>query len=458
LTVGSGHIRYVMPEMTLRLTTDASLTAILEERPFFLNDDVTLVLGPDETVSTTVAELGRRFIEETVAYWRDWVRRLAIPFEWQGAVIRAAITLQLNAYADTGAIIAAMTSSIPESAQSSRNWDYRYCWLRDGYFVVDALNRLGATETMERYLGYIVNIAAGIGTAPLQPVYRINGDPAIVESVVATLPGYRAMGPVRVGNDAYRQVQHDVYGSAILAATHVFFDERLIRHGDGALFERLEELGYRALGAFDQPDAGLWELRGNSRVHTFSAVMCWAGCDRLARIATRLGIGDRAAQWGANAARIARFIDERCWDDERKSFVSTAGGSGLDASLLLLAELGFLAADDPRFVATVDAVGTELKRGDFVFRYVERDDFGEPENAFLVCTFWYVNALAAIGRRAEARALFERLLACRTGHGLLAEHLDLRTGELWGNFPQTYSMVGLITSAIRLSLAWDEAF
>lgn len=458
LTVGSGHIRYVMPGMTLRLTTDASLTAILEERAFFLNDDVTLLLGPDETVSTSVVDLGRRFVEETVVYWRDWVRRLAIPFEWQGAVIRAAITLRLNAYADTGAIIAAMTSSIPESAQSSRNWDYRYCWLRDGYFVVDALNRLGATETMEHYLGYIVNIAAGVDAAPLQPVYRINGDPAIVESVVPSLPGYRAMGPVRLGNDAYRQIQHDVYGSAILAATHVFFDERLIRQGDGALFERLEELGHRALAAYDQPDAGLWELRGNSRVHTFSAVMCWAGCDRLARIATRLGIPDRAAEWSANAARIARFIDEHCWNAERNSFVSTAGGTGLDASLLLLVELGYLAADDPRFVGTVDAVGAELKRGDFIFRYVERDDFGEPENAFLVCTFWYVNALAVIGRRAEARALFDRLLACRTAHGLLAEHLDLRTGELWGNFPQTYSMVGLITSAIRLSLPWDEAF
>jgi len=458
VTVGSGHIRYVTPGMTLRLTTDASLTAILEERAFFLNDDVTLMLGPDETVTTSIVDLGRRFIEETVAYWRDWVRRLAIPFEWQGAVIRAAITLRLNAYTDTGAIIAAMTSSIPESAQSSRNWDYRYCWLRDGYFVVDALNRLGATGTMERYLSYIVNIAAGVDTAPLQPVYRINGDPAIVESIVPSLPGYRGMGPVRLGNDAYRQIQHDVYGSAILAATHVFFDERLIRQGDGALFERLEELGYRALAAYDQPDAGLWELRGNSRVHTFSAVMCWAGCDRLARIATRLGIPDRAAEWGANAARIARFIDEHCWNAERGSFVSTAGGTGLDASLLLLFELGYLAADDPRFVGTVDAVGAELKRGDFVFRYVERDDFGEPENAFLVCTFWYVNALAAIGRRTEARALFDRLLACRTAHGLLAEHLDLRTGELWGNFPQTYSMVGLITSAIRLSMPWDEAF
>ncbi|HVN33667.1 MAG TPA: glycoside hydrolase family 15 protein [Casimicrobiaceae bacterium] len=457
-TVGSGHIRFVAPGMTLRLTTNASLTAILEERAFFVNEDITLLLGPDETVTTSIADLGRRFVEETVTWWRGWVRRLAIPFEWQGAVIRAAITLQLNAYADTGAIIAAMTTSIPESAQSSRNWDYRYCWLRDGYFVVDALNRLNATETMEHYLRYIVNIAAGVDAAPLQPVYRINGDPAIVESVIATLPGYRGMGPVRIGNDAYRQVQHDVYGSAILAATHVFFDERLIRHGDSALFERLEELGYRALAAYDQPDAGLWELRGNSRVHTFSAVMCWAGCDRLTRIATKLGNTERATEWGSHAARIARFVDEHCWDAERKTFVSTADGSGLDASLLLLAELGFLAADDPRFVATVDAIGAELRRGDFIFRYVERDDFGEPENAFLICTFWYVNALAAIGRRTEARALFERLLACRTTHGLLAEHLDLRSGELWGNFPQTYSMVGLITSAIRLSLPWDEAF
>ena len=458
LTVGSGHIRYVMPGMTLRLTTNASLTAILEERAFFVNEDITLLLGADETVTTSLEDLGRRFVEETVSWWRGWVRRLAIPFEWQGAVIRAAITLQLNAYADTGAIIAAMTSSIPECAQSSRNWDYRYCWLRDGYFVVDALNRLNATETMESYLRYIVNIAAGADASPLQPVYRINGDPALAESGVQTLPGYRGMGPVRIGNDAYRQVQHDVYGSAILAATHVFFDERLNRHGDSALFERLEELGYRALAAYDQPDAGMWEFRCNSHVHTFSAVMCWAGCDRLARIATRLGKAARAGEWGTRAAQIARFIDERCWNAERKSFVSTAGGNGLDASLLLLHEIGFLAADDPRFVATVDAIGTELKRGDFVFRYVERDDFGEPENAFLICTFWYVNALAAIGRRTEARALFGRLLASRTTHGLLAEHLDLRTGELWGNFPQAYSMVGLITSAIRLSLPWDEAF
>ena len=262
---------------------------------------------------------------------------------------------------------------------------------------------------------------------------------------------------MRVGNDAYRQTQHDVYGAAILAATHVFFDERLVRHGDAALFERLEALGHRALAAFDQPDAGPWELRGTARVHTFSSVMCWAACDRLARIATRLAVGSRALLWRANAERIARFISDRCWSDRRQSFVGTADGDTLDASLLLLADLGFIAGGDPRFAATVRAIENELKRGDFIFRYVEDDDFGKPENAFVVCTFWYVNALAAMGRRDEARRVFERLLACRNRHGLLAEHLDPATAEPWGNFVQTYSMVGLIGAAIRLSIPWDEA-
>jgi GH15 family glucan-1,4-alpha-glucosidase len=186
--------------------------------------------------------------------------------------------------------------------------------------------------------------------------------------------------------------------------------------------------------------------------------MCWAACDRLARIAAKVGRADRAEAWGADAARIARFIDERCWNAQRQSFVASVDGDTLDASLLLLADLGFVAPGDPRFASTVRAIERELKRGDFIFRYVEHDDFGEPEHAFVVCTFWYVNALVLVGRRDEARALFERLLAHRNRHGLLAEHLDAATGEQWGNFVQTYSMVGLITSAIRLSLPWDEAF
>lgn len=458
VTWGSNHIRYVSSGLVLRLTTDASITAILQETPFFLEDNVTLFLGPDESLHESVGEVGRRFLEETTQYWREWVRSLAIPFEWQSAVIRAAITLKLNAYDDTGAIIAAMTTSLPEAAGSPRNWDYRYCWLRDGYFVVNALNRLGATRTMERYLGYILNIAAGAATGVLQPVYGIDGRATLEEISIATLPGYRGNGPVRVGNQAYLQIQHDVYGSAILAATHVFFDQRLARRGDEALFLRLEPLGERAVAVHDQPDAGLWELRGSARVHTFSSVMCWAACDRLARIAEHLGLHDRTDYWRTQADRIHRTISERAWSQNRGCFASTFDGEAMDASLLLLAEVGFLDAADPRFAATVAAVETDLRRGDFIFRYVEKDDFGEPENAFIVCTFWYVNALAAIGRRDEAHALFEKLLARRNHHGLLAEHIDTQSGEQWGNFVQTYSMVGLINSAIRLSMRWDQAF
>jgi len=457
-TAGSHHIRYVSPGLVLRLTTDASLTAIADERPFFVDEDCTLVLGPDEPLPQSPAACARRAIDETVAWWRDWVRPLAIPYEWQADVIRAAITLKLNADEDTGAIVAAMTTSIPESPSSQRNWDYRYCWLRDGYFVVDALNRLGATATMEGYLRYLATIAANADGAPLQPVYSIAGEASLAERIVPTLPGYRGIGPVRVGNDAHRQAQHDGYGAVVLAVTHAFFDERLARRGDEALFAQLEPLGRRAIALHDRPDAGLWELRGRTRVHTWSAVMCWAACDRLARIATRLGLAGRATHWAGEARRIGDFVRRRCWSESRRAYVASADGDTLDASLLLLADLGFARADDPRFASTVEAIGRELKRGDFVFRYVEHDDFGAPENAFLACTFWYVTALAQLGRRDEARDLYARLLACRTRHGLLAEHVDPVTREPWGNFVQTYSMVGVISAAKRLSMPWDEAF
>ncbi len=458
VTYGSNHVRYVCADVVLRVTTDASITALLQETPFFLENEITFLLGPDETVQGAVHEVGRRFEDETHTYWHDWVRNLAIPFEWQEAVIRAAISLKLNAYEDTGAIIAAMTTSIPEAVDSGRNWDYRYCWLRDAYFVVNALNRLSTTQTMERYLGYIINVAAGAPEGRLQPVYRIDGHPALHEETITSLSGYRGMGPVRVGNLAYLQVQNDVYGSAILAATHVFFDRRMNRTGNADLFRRLEHLGEIAQHVYDAPDAGLWELRETSRVHTFSSVMCWVACDRLARIAVQLGMPDRARYWRTHADRMHRQICERAWNDKRGVLSASFGGDGLDASLLLLPELQFMKADDPRFLATMAQVEKELKQGDFVFRYGEEDDFGVPQNAFLVCTFWYIDALAATGRQDEARDLFQNMIARRNPHGLLSEHIDPKTGEHWGNFVQTYSMVGLINSASKLSVPWEDAF
>ncbi|MBA4416553.1 MAG: glucoamylase [Syntrophus sp. (in: bacteria)] len=458
VTYGSHHIRFVSPAWTMRLTTDASLTTILQEIPFFLEDQITLILGPDETIPDVISELARRFLEETLSYWHQWVRDLAIPFEWQDEVIRAAITLKLNTFEDTGAIVAAMTTSIPEVPGSVRNWDYRYCWLRDAYFVVNVLNRLGTTATMERYIRYLVNVAVGTHGERIQPVYGIDGRARLEEQIIDSLPGYRGMGPVRVGNQAYAQTQHDVYGSAILAVAHVFFDRRLIHQGDEALFRRLEPLGETAFAVHDQPDAGLWELRGALRVHTFSSVMCWAACDRLARIAAELGLNERAAYWQVRAKHIHATICSRAWNVRKQAFVAVFDGDTLDASMLLLHDVGFLTADDPRFAKTVEAVERELKRGDYVYRYVEADDFGVPENAFIVCTFWYIYALAALGRNEEARGLYENLLARRNRHGLFAEHIAPSTGEHWGNFVQTYSMVGIINSAIRLSKRWDSAY
>jgi GH15 family glucan-1,4-alpha-glucosidase len=457
VTSGSNHIRYAGSTNVLRLTTDCSITAILEEMPFVLHDAIAFLMGPDETLQGSASEVARRFLELTSDYWHDWVRDLAIPFEWQEEIIRAAITLKLAAYDDTGAVIAALTTSIPEAPDSGRNWDYRFCWLRDAYFVVNALNRLNATRMMERYLGYIINVAARSG-GDLQPVYRISGRADLEEHIVDSLPGYRGMGPVRVGNQAFRQVQNDVYGSAILAATHAFFDRRLAAVGNVGLFRRLEVLGERAAALYESPDAGLWELRGSAHVHTFSSVMCWVACDRLAKIALRLGIAEAAGRWRTEADRIHAVISDRAWSKKQESFVATFGGESLDASLLLLVELGFLEAGDPRFAGTVAAVERELRRGDYIFRYTHPDDFGEPENAFIVCTFWYIDALAALGRRAEARALFESMLARRNRLGLLSEDVNPVSGELWGNFPQTYSMVGLINSATRLSIPWDQAF
>ena len=454
-TSGSNHLRFVLDAMTLRLTSDAPVRMLLDALPFVLDRELNLILGPDETLTQPIARFAHDAEQRTLDYWREWTRYLSIPFEWQDAVIRSAITLKLCQYEDTGGIVAAMTTSIPEAPDSARNWDYRYCWLRDAAFVVRALNRLGATRTMEEYIRYIFNLSTGDDDS-LQPVYGIGFERELREESMEGLRGYRGMRPVRRGNLAWIQPQHDAYGSVVLTSTQLFFDQRVSAPGDAAMFARLERLGERAWALHDQPDAGLWEFRGRAEVHTYSTAMCWAACDRLAKIARRLDLEDRGAHWQARADAIRALVLERGWNAQRGHFVDVLGGERLDASLLLLEDIGLVAGDDPRYIATVEAIGRELKRGDALFRYVAPDDFGAPETSFTICTFWYIDALAAIGRIDEARALFERVLQRRNPLGLLSEDQSFEDGEAWGNFPQTYSHVGLIIAAMRLSRPWRE--
>ena len=453
---GSHHIRFLSPGLNYRVTTNSSLSPLLNESAFVLDSPLAFILAPDETIDETPLTLARSWLDETRHYWHEWIRGLAVPFDWQEAVIRSAITLKLCTYEDTGALLAALTTSIPEMADSVRNWDYRFCWLRDSFFVILALNHLGATNTMEGYLRYLDNIVARNPGGDLQPLYGINGEAHVEEKIVETLDGYRGMGPVRVGNLAYEQVQYDVYGAVVLAARQLFFDQRLSNPGDAAVFSRAEVLGERALKMFAVPDAGPWEFRAMERVHTFSSVMCWAACDRLARIASQLRIRDRAAFWRTSADAMREEILARAWSDGKQAFTSGFGGEDLDATALLLPDLGFIEPTDRRFVATLNAIERELVHGDLVYRYVHADDFGVPANTFTMCSFWYVNALAKVGRVEEARKIFEKLLLRRNSAGLLSEDIDPVTGEQWGNFPQTYSMVGIITCAIRLSRSWEE--
>jgi GH15 family glucan-1,4-alpha-glucosidase len=486
-TAGSNHIRYLGSRTNLRLTTDASVGHILDERPFRLEEPLGFFLGPDEGLDAEVSATVDRMLRETTHYWREWVRTLTVPLEWQSAVIRAAITLKLCAHEETGAIVAALTTSIPEhdaEPGDGRNWDYRYCWLRDAYYVVQALNRLGAADMLENYLVYLRNLVdlatrgemkadgrrarqasipglvatrrANGAAGHIQPVYGVGLEPMLTEWIAPHLPGYRGIGPVRIGNQAHEHLQHDVYGQIVLSTVQAFFDERLLRPATIEDFHALEPIGERAFELHDQPDASLWEFRGREAVHTYSSVMCWAACDRLGNAAAKLDLPDRADYWSARAAQIRATIETRAWNAQLGRYAATFDGDELDASLLQLVDVRYASPDDPRMQATLAAVEQDLRRGPFMLRYAIPDDFGAPKTAFNFCTFWLIEALHLSGRTDEARALFEEILTRRTSAGLLPEDMSFDGQELWGNYPQTYSLVGIINCANLLSKSWQS--
>ncbi|MFT3965465.1 MAG: glycoside hydrolase family 15 protein [Sphingobium sp.] len=455
-TLGSNHIRYIGDDMTLRLSTTAPIGWVNDERLFRVERPLHFFLGPDEGFNDDIARSVDEMLERTCHEWRHWVRGLATPVEWQDAVIRSAITLKLCQHEETGAIVAALTTSIPEHAGSGRNWDYRYCWIRDAYFTVQALNRLGALDVLEGYLAFLRNIVDNARGGHIQPLYGVGGEASLPEWIAPDLPGYRGMGPVRVGNQAAEQIQHDAYGQIVLSNAQAFFDQRLYRMAGEDDFKALEKVGERAWAARDMPDAGLWELRTKSFVHTYSSAMCWAACDRLANAAQALGLEDREAFWRDRAQQIRELILSKAWREETRRISATFGGDDLDASIIQLLDMRFVTPDDPKFRDTLKAVEEGLRRGPYMLRYASEDDFGLPESAFNVCTFWLIEALHVTGRDVEARELFEEMLSRRTVAGLLSEDINPADGELWGNYPQTYSLVGMINCAAMLSKPWTS--
>jgi GH15 family glucan-1,4-alpha-glucosidase len=451
---GSNHVRFEGFESQLRLTTNIPIS-YLGGQAFTLTEQRHLVLTWGTPVEEPLRPLSARFLAETQRYWQRWVKQCNVPPLYQNAVIRSALALKLHCFEDTGAIIAAMTTSIPEAAGSGRTWDYRYCWLRDAYYSLSAFRLLGQFEEREDFMHYLLNVAGGSPDLNLKPLYCVDGTPGPEERILENWAGFNGEKPVRVGNGAATHTQNDVFGEMVLALAPIFLDERFNADRTPVALELIERLARKAISVAGQPDAGIWEYRTEWKPQTFSNLMCWAAADRMARVYS-VHVPANEPEFRAASERIREEIIAKAWCPQIDSFVATYEGRDLDASLLQMAYLRFLPLGDSRIASSIKAIRKGLANGDWLFRYQLDDGFGRPQVAFIICTFWLIEALADSGQTEEAKAVMDRVHSVFSGLGLLSEDYETSNMRMWGNFPQAYSHVGLIHAAFAASPPWAD--
>jgi GH15 family glucan-1,4-alpha-glucosidase len=451
---GSNHVRFEGFKSQLRLTTDIPVS-YLGGQSFTLTDRRQMVLSWGTPVEEPLRPLADRFLAETQRYWQRWVKQCSVPPLYQDAVIRSALALKLHCFEDTGAIVAAMTTSIPEAPGSRRTWDYRYCWLRDAYYSLGAFRLLGQFEERESFIHYLLNIAGGAPDLNLSPLYRVDGTSGLEEHILDNWAGFNGDGPVRVGNGAAAHVQNDVFGEMVLALAPIFLDERFSAERSKAALQLIERLARKAIAVAGQPDAGIWEYRTEWKPQTFSNLMCWAAVDRMARVSS-LHAQNLEHEFRAAAEKIRGEIFAKAWCPQINSFAASYGGQDLDASLLQMAYLRFLPFQDVRMSGTIDSIRQGLSNDGWLFRYRLDDGFGSPKVAFIICTFWLVEALADAGRTEEAREIMDRVHSAISPLGLISEDYETSNMRMWGNFPQAYSHVGLIHAAFAASPPWTD--
>lgn len=452
--MGSNHIRYAGLEAEVRLTTNIPLNYLITGKSFVLNAPKYLVLtwgSPLEAPLETVAE---DFLLKTRHYWEEWVRNSTLCHFQQAAVIRSALALKLHQYDDTGAIIASSTTSLPEYPESSRTWDYRYCWLRDAYYTLNAFNNISHSEELEHYSEFIQNIALGEAKR-YHPVYNIIGEADLAETELA-LTGYLGHGPVRVGNQAVDHIQNDGYGQVLLSMMPLYTDHRLPEHVTRPDRQLIFHILSRIAGSLKEADAGLWEFRNTKQLHTYTLLFHWAGSLAAERIAESLNdqkMLDQALLLKNGAARLLKS----CFDKKRGIYTQARGSTSMDASLLQLITMHFIDPASKLAQKQIHQIEKELKiRDGLYYRYRHADDFGKPRAAFLVCGFWHVEALACMGETEKAIHEFETLLTSGNHLGLFSEDVDPADNSQWGNFPQTYSHVGLVNAAFRIANKLDK--
>lgn len=452
--IGSSHIRYLGIGAQVRLTTDISLNYIMNEESFVLNETKYLVMTYGPPLEGGLLETAETFYYRTKNYWRGWIKTANIVKFHQRAAIRSALILKIHQYEDTGAIIASTTTSLPESPGSTRNWDYRYCWMRDTYYTLNAFNNIGHFEESEKYFHYILNTTVEESDR-YQPLYGIGGQKQLVEKEIP-LSGYQGNQPVRIGNDAYTHIQNDVYGQVLISLLPLYEDKRIIfteRFDSADLVAKTLDMIEKT---FDEKDAGLWEFRNLAQHHTYTYLFHWTGSSAALKIAKVLG-DQKMIEKARDLKKRSREMIEKSYVPSKKGYAQAIGTDRMDASTLQLIMMNYIEPNSEKAREHLMALEKELhaKNGLF-YRYKHQDDFGEPETTFLICAFWYVEALACVGRLDEAIKYFENLLAYSNHVDLLSEDVEASSGGMWGNFPQAYSHVGLLNAASRIAIKLDK--
>jgi GH15 family glucan-1,4-alpha-glucosidase len=452
-----GHVLALAAPIPLTVTP-AGVGAEFEVRA---GESRTFVLQSGERATAVSEADAERLVRDTATFWRNWLAQSSYHGRWREMVHRSALTLKLLSYEPSGAIVAAATTSLPEEIGGPRNWDYRYAWLRDFAFSIYALSRLGFTAEAAAFNRFRRTISEEAvphnGDNPLQIMYRIDGSGELEEQVLDHLEGYRGSGPVRIGNGAATQLQLDIYGELI---DSIYVAERQALHGHGELiayddWRHLARLVDWLCEHWDQADDGIWETRGGRQPFTHSRLMCWVAIDRAIRMALGRGLPAHLRRWIDTRDAIFAWIMERGWSERRQAFVQAEGSEVLDASLLLMPLVRFIAPTDPRWLSTLDAIGEELVSDSLVYRYdpvASPDGLAGAEGTFSMCSFSYVECLALAGRLDEAQLAFEKMLTYANHLGLYSEEIGL-SGELLGNFPQAFTHLALISAAVALDRA-----
>ncbi|MCE4566854.1 glycoside hydrolase family 15 protein [Maribellus sp. CM-23] len=435
---------------SMYLYTDFNKQDILQQNTIYLKQDGFALMSYDQKLLSQTLDRQYLKLQKTKVYWLEWANKLTSYAKYNHEIIRSALVLKLLSYDKTGAVLAAVTTSLPETIGEERNWDYRFCWIRDASMVIKVMSSLGHLNTVKRFMRFIIDIIPD-KDEKIQIMYGINREKVLTEETLDHLSGYLGSSPVRVGNAAYLQKQNDIYGILVDVIYQQFTDFKISLEDSEALWTIVRSIVRIVENNWQKPDKGIWEIRTDEKHFTFSKVLCWVAIDRAIKIAGFIHKDKYVKLWEPLADTIRNEILEKAWNEEMGAFTQFYGSDDLDAATLLMESYGFIDARDARYVQTVKATEKELCVDGLMYRYRNRDDFGLPSSSFTICTFWQINALNAIGEKKRAKAMFEQLLSYSNHVGLFSEDIDFKTKRLLGNFPQAYSHLALIETAINLA-------